>query len=158
MSALKQIAKRFLTFSSKLIVDGAYCTFTRNNNLFPCIGKRPSSIIRGLIILFHCSCTSCIRRHFTQKVPILFCQNHVFEDVSSILRDPFIYPLNDDHTLHSGTAYIRLVGISSIQLFVCMDRFTLGTSFTEPFLSIFSRVCVGCMYAVVAWSRLFCKT
>jgi hypothetical protein len=127
--------------------------FSRNNPILPSTRKRSSPTYGGIAVMSRRSRTSCIRWNSTWPISIRLCQSHDYKVISSLLWNTFFHPFDDDNPCYYARTPVRLARISCVQLSIHMDRFMLGTSSTEPFLSILTPLCEVRVYALVARTR-----
>jgi len=92
-------------------VDCVDRTFSGYNIDILGIGERSGPSFRRLIILFHRPRPRRLRRHPSQNIAILLCQNHVHESLPCLFRSSLIYPSHDDHSRYSSGEGIRMVRI-----------------------------------------------
>src|SRR5579859_6399266 len=116
--------------------DCACCALTRNNTDVSDARKRSSPPSRRVIVMFHCSCARGVCRDTSQSFPICIRQNYVDSDVPRILWNTFIHSVDDDYACYPSWSIIRVAWLQSVQLPIFMDRFDVGGSSPESFLSI----------------------
>jgi hypothetical protein len=145
--------KKVSSPATMLNTDCLGCPFSRNNTILPGISKRSSSTYGGIVVLSRRSRTSCIRWNSSTQISMVLCQNYDYKVVSCLLRNTFIHPFDDDNPCYYAWTSVRVAWISRLQLSLYMDRFILGTSSTEPFLSILTSLCEFRVYALVARQR-----
>lgn len=103
-----------ILFKQYLTADWVDSALTRNGIDFHGPSKRPSPPSRRILIMFHCPCTSRLRRHPPPKISICLCQNNVHTNVPCILRYSFIYTPYDGNTLHHAWIIIWMARIQGV--------------------------------------------
>jgi hypothetical protein len=123
-----------------LILDRLGGPFPGSRTLFPRSIPRTSPAVGQISFLFRGSYARNLRWRSPPVLFVLVRENHDRPDLQDLFRYPRL------HTVHVGYACIHswsciwLVGLSSVQFPLLMERFKLGTSFTKPILPIFSRL------------------
>src|SRR5262245_17003641 len=133
--------------------DCTRCPFSRHHAHFLYIIPKSTSVPGQISLLFCRISTRGVCGFSPRPLSILVHKVIDLTNVSRLHRHQSVYTTDDVHPRHLSQKAVRLAGISRIQLFIRLDRLKMGSTSSQPSLSVCSRVRQCRMYEVVAWTR-----